>query len=559
MDRLTKVLLIAWLAINLVQAGLTELFHDEAYYWVFSQFPDWGYKDHPPVTSLLVAAGASLLPGEIGVRLLMVLASTLAIFLTWRQVRPEDPRLFWSLLLAMPVMVLFGFLAVPDIPLLLGGVVFFTIWRRYLAHDNGLNTLALSLALTLLAYTKYHGALLFLFALLPNLHLLKRKSFWIMVMLTSLLITPHLFWQYDHDWLSFRYHLVDRAGDTWKFKFVYEYLGSQLGIWGPFTGILLWIAAVRWPARDDFEKSLRWVALGFLLFFFYQSWTQPTEANWTGPVFFPLLYLGYHDLKNRPKTRWWAIRLSLVTIGLLLIARIYLVWDFMGLPKSPEYHHWDEWAALVEDIAGDVPVIFANRYQRPSKYLFYSGRQGWCQTTETDTGTEFDLLYTLEERVQGKPACLVTEHPPDYIQYDTIVRETPVGRPLGFKWVNDFRSYNRIWCQLDTMARDFPADQEIELPITITNPTSKVVEWDQTGHRRVTFEYMFIYKDIIRQEGVAMAEIPVHSLQPGETIRARIRVRTPVEPREYRFRMAWRVEGLYRGKNSGFYMVHIHE
>ncbi len=558
MDRLTKVLLIAWLTINLIQAFFTELFHDEAYYWVFSHFLDWGFKDHPPVTALLVAAGSELLPGEIGLRLFMVLSSTLAIALTWRLIKPEDPPLFWSLLLAMPVMVLFGFLAVPDVPLLLGGILFFTMWRNYLDRDEWPVTLALTFCLALLAYTKYHGALLFLLALLPNIHLLRRKSFWWMTALTILLITPHLLWQYEHDWLSFRYHLVDRAGDAWKFRFVYEYLGGQLAIWGPFTGILLWIAAVRWPSRDNFEKSLRWVALGFLIFFFYQSWTQPTEANWTGPAFLPLLYLGYHDLKNRPKTRKWAIRLSMVTILCLIIARIYLVWDFIGIQKAPEFHHWDEWSEVVKRVAGDVPVIFENRYQRPSKYLFYSGNEGYCQTTEFDTGTQFDLLYSMEENVQGRSVCLVTENPPDYIQYDSLIQETPVGRSLGFKWVDDFRSYNRIWCQLDTTAREFPAGQDIELPITITNPTSSTVEWDQSGHRRVTFEYMFMDQDIIRQEGVAMAAIPVQSLQPGESIQARIRVRTPDEHQEYRFRMAWRVGGLYRGKNSGFYMLTIH-
>jgi hypothetical protein len=38
----------AWLLINLIQAGSTELFDDEAYYWIYSRYPDWGYFDHPP-------------------------------------------------------------------------------------------------------------------------------------------------------------------------------------------------------------------------------------------------------------------------------------------------------------------------------------------------------------------------------------------------------------------------------------------------------------------------------------------------------------------------------
>jgi hypothetical protein len=37
-----------WLLLGLMQAGLTELQDDEAYYWVFSRYLDWGYFDHPP-------------------------------------------------------------------------------------------------------------------------------------------------------------------------------------------------------------------------------------------------------------------------------------------------------------------------------------------------------------------------------------------------------------------------------------------------------------------------------------------------------------------------------
>ncbi|MBK7344379.1 MAG: hypothetical protein IPJ06_15545 [Saprospiraceae bacterium] len=227
------------------------------------------------------------------------------------------------------------------------------------------------------------------------------------------------------------------------------------------------------------------------------------------------------------------------------------------MKKAQEFHHWQDWSELVSNVAGEIPVVFTNRYQRPSKYLFYSGKPGYCQTTETDTGTQFDLLYELEENVQGKSVCLVTENPFPGSWQDSIVESTPVGRPLGFRWVDDFRSYNRVWCQLDTTLREFPPDQLIDLPITMTNPTDQVISWDTTGSRRVTFEYLFIHDNVIRKEGMALTSWPVTSLQPGETVHTRIQVHTPNEPVEYRFRMAWRVHELYRGKNSGFYMVDI--
>jgi len=35
------------LVLNVMQAWLTELDPDEAYYWIYSRQLDWGYFDHP--------------------------------------------------------------------------------------------------------------------------------------------------------------------------------------------------------------------------------------------------------------------------------------------------------------------------------------------------------------------------------------------------------------------------------------------------------------------------------------------------------------------------------
>ena len=50
----TRILFYSiWLLISFVQAAGTELFDDEAYYWVYSKFLDWGYFDHPPMVAVL--------------------------------------------------------------------------------------------------------------------------------------------------------------------------------------------------------------------------------------------------------------------------------------------------------------------------------------------------------------------------------------------------------------------------------------------------------------------------------------------------------------------------
>ena len=52
--KLTAFFYATWTIITLIQAWGTELFDDEAYYWVYSKFLDWGYFDHPPMVALLI-------------------------------------------------------------------------------------------------------------------------------------------------------------------------------------------------------------------------------------------------------------------------------------------------------------------------------------------------------------------------------------------------------------------------------------------------------------------------------------------------------------------------
>lgn len=60
--KVSSALYIVLLLLGFLQAATTELFDDEAYYWVYAQFLDWGYFDHPPMIALLVKMGITLCP-----------------------------------------------------------------------------------------------------------------------------------------------------------------------------------------------------------------------------------------------------------------------------------------------------------------------------------------------------------------------------------------------------------------------------------------------------------------------------------------------------------------
>src|SRR5665647_2268018 len=85
-DKITKVLLfflIVWGGLNLLQAFLTPLNNDEAYYWMYSKYLDWGYFDHPPMIALMIKTGYLLFRDELGVRLLVVISEVFTLLIIW--------------------------------------------------------------------------------------------------------------------------------------------------------------------------------------------------------------------------------------------------------------------------------------------------------------------------------------------------------------------------------------------------------------------------------------------------------------------------------------------
>ena len=72
--RNTVLVVVALVALRLVAAAWTPLTFDEAYYWMWSKHPAFGYYDHPPMVALVIGAG-TLMAGdtELGVRLVSIL------------------------------------------------------------------------------------------------------------------------------------------------------------------------------------------------------------------------------------------------------------------------------------------------------------------------------------------------------------------------------------------------------------------------------------------------------------------------------------------------------
>lgn len=168
-DGLVVLWLGVWWVCNLLQAGFSELANDEAYYHMFAENLAWGYFDHPPMTALLVWLGEHLFGGELGVRFFFTVLQPLYLYILWRIIRPadadrRDAALFVVLSASTLMLQLYGFIAVPDGPLMMTTALFLLTFKRF-SENRRWAWLWMGVAMALMAYSKYHGALVVLFTL----------------------------------------------------------------------------------------------------------------------------------------------------------------------------------------------------------------------------------------------------------------------------------------------------------------------------------------------------------------------------------------------------------
>lgn len=195
-DTLAFLLLAAWWVFNLLQAAFTGLADDEAYYWYFSRHLDWGYYDHPPMVALLVAL-SSWLPGLLGIRFFATLLQPLYLLLFWHLIRPADASrrdalLYVLLCFSQPLLQLYGFMAVPDAPLMMFTVMFFWAYRRFCRDNSLVSALLMGMSVALLGYSKYHGVLVVGLALLANPKLFLRGRLYVAGGVAAAFLAPSL-------------------------------------------------------------------------------------------------------------------------------------------------------------------------------------------------------------------------------------------------------------------------------------------------------------------------------------------------------------------------------
>jgi 4-amino-4-deoxy-L-arabinose transferase-like glycosyltransferase len=406
-NKLILSVIASLFAFRLFTIHAIQLSPDEAYYWNWGQHPSLAYSDHPPMVAWVMAFFTALGGNsELFVRLggfLLSAAALFFLFSTARTLFPAHRDLPWDVLLAFNVTLLFpagGIIQTPDTPMLFFWAAATWCGSRIVAGGPGWWWYGWGAFLGLGLLSKYTMILLvpctFGFLLCcPSLRpWLARKEPWLGLLIAFVLFSPVLYWNAQHDWLSFTYQL--RQGFSPKQKAaplkLLEYLGGQAGVITPVLFVAFAVYSVK-ALRLSLEKEnpaylyllcLSWPVLAF--FGFSTAMGKVAEANWPAPAYiagFILAGAVFHDVyASRPSHRRFVA--AGVALGLLLslVVQVHLLKPFLPLPaaadQTRQFHGWRQLGGQISRIVDQRPsdrgyFLVSDKGTTAAEAVFYSG------------------------------------------------------------------------------------------------------------------------------------------------------------------------------------------
>ena len=461
-----KWLLVAWFFINLIQAYFTNLHYDEAYYWLYSKILDWGYFDHPPLIALISKIGVSISHSTLGLRIIPVLMGVIVLLgiLKLAEDKTNEMNLFFYII-SFPLITshIAGFLTLPDASLCFFFILFLFFYKKYLQEDSANNVLILSLVIAAMIYSKYHAFLIIAFTILANTKLLLKRSFWLIAFCSFFLLIPHFIWQFQNDFPSLLYHLNTRTSGFSLSNFT-DYIFSQLLLAGPLSGLIIIFLAIKFNPKNIFERTLKYIALGFYLFFLIYCFRSRIEAHWTAVATIPLIIISYKQLTHTIKIKKLMPYLIYPSVILILCARFILIGDNFEdkLSLKSNFRNMEKWANEVDSISNGSPVLFTSKYQDLSVYSFAKNKWIPGAPKFRTRYSQIDL-YKLDSIYEGKKVFALSYG--NDIKWESKNRKKNYG-----SFIEDYYSYTGV--EIDDISLRYE-DTTLFLSFELFNNTKK--------------------------------------------------------------------------------------
>ena len=399
------------------------------------------------MVAFLIKLSSFLFDGELGVRFMSCVLGIGTIVFIWLQI--DDPKKkqfiphFYVLILSISLLHAYGFLILPDTPLLFFTAMFLWMYKKFLSGPSYGNAIGLGILMAALMFSKYHAFLVIFFVLLSNLKLVKSKYAWVAVFISLLCYSPHFLWLYENDFVSIKYHLFERPNRPYEFlDFTLGYFINIVALFG-LTFPWVYQALFKTRATDLFTKSLLYLSYGILIFFFVSSFQRRVQTQWIIIICIPLSILVYQYMLKNVTTMKWIFRLGMVNIALLLYLRLGLVFEPL-FPIVYETHGNTTWVEKITSQTEDVPVVFENSYRMAPMFAFYSGKRSYSLNNAWYRENQYSIDAS-ESFVQNQKVLYISR----YLKEGDISYSMPDGTLFYGVYIDDFESFRKLRVQFE--------------------------------------------------------------------------------------------------------------
>lgn len=398
------------------------LFFDEAYYYGWSQSLDWGYYSKPPVVAWLIRLTTDLFGNaEWAIKLaapLLYCATGGLLYLIGKLLCNQRAGFYSAaIFLTMPLVSFNSLFITTDAPLLFCWALALWLFLRAQATNRWHFWLFAGLVGGFGLLSKYtfilFPAAFVIYALLSSQGrlILANPRFWVACALAIGLLLPNLWWNYNHDFISFQHtaEISQQKESRIELSRLWEFWGTQFVVFGPVAMLLLLVRLFKPRAIEPgHQEALLWsLFIPIFAVISIQALTARANINWGAPAYVSAtLIVGVYLAKLRWK-HWFK---ALFAINLTLMLAFYHYGSVLNLLNIESrdgndpyvrIEGWKELAQQVQPVFSDYPnAPLAGEARKALAYFGYylEPKQLNPRALNPDghIKNQYELLYPIE-------------------------------------------------------------------------------------------------------------------------------------------------------------------
>lgn len=361
-----------------------DLLVEESYYWNYANHLDFSYLDHPPMVAYLIKLFTIIFgTNEFAVRLPGILCWIICSIYSYRLtelIKPKSGIYSLLLLAVLPFFFIQSIAMTPDLPLIAGWSACLYYLYLTLVKNQTQSWYLVGIAFGLSLLSKYTIVLLlpaiFIYMLFVNQAYKKLLSPqpYLAALIAACFFSPVIYWNINHDWVSFLFQSTRRFNETNEFSFhqlsgLFVLFLTPLGVW---SFVLMYKTKIlnQNNINKDTQRFIQIFTTVPLLFFAIFSLIHEVKFNWIGPGLLAIIPWISIQIANKSYLKLY--KLWLITAVALLIAYSGMIFCITtGTPQKiyravfSKFINWNDFHHQVNIIAKDIGA----KYKKPVAYL----------------------------------------------------------------------------------------------------------------------------------------------------------------------------------------------